>query len=91
MNKKFLIIIILLLSFSSISFCQKAKKPTLIILPSDNWCTMRYFTTTYNNQGTDVKVANYIQAFQEDTELCSVIANIYETSLERQHYDDYIV
>ena len=52
---------------------------------------MRYFTTTYNNQGTDVKVANYSQAFQEDTELCSVIANIYETSLERQHYDDYIV
>lgn len=76
MNKKFLIIIILLLSFSSISFCQKAKKPTLIILPSDNWCTMRYFTTTYNNQGTDVKVANYSQAFQEDTELGSVIAKV---------------
>ena len=52
------------------------KKPTLMILPSDNWCTMRYFTTTYSNQGTDVKVPNYAQAFQEDTELGAVIAKV---------------
>ena len=28
------------------------KKPTIMILPSDNWCEMRYFMTTYDNQGT---------------------------------------
>lgn len=52
------------------------KKPTLMILPSDNWCTMRYFTTTWENQGTKVKVPNYPQAFQEDTELSQVISKI---------------
>lgn len=52
------------------------KKPTLMILPSDNWCTMRYFTTTWDNQGTKVKVPNYSQAFQEDTELGQVISKV---------------
>ena len=50
------------------------KKPTLMILPSDNWCTLRLFTTTFDNQGTKVKVPNYAQAFQEDTELGAVIS-----------------
>lgn len=52
------------------------KKPTIMILPSDNWCTMRYFTTTWDNQGTKVKVPNYQQAFQEDTELGQVISKV---------------
>lgn len=52
------------------------KKPTLMILPSDNWCEMRLYTTTYNNQGTKVSIANYEQAFKEDTELNPVISKV---------------
>lgn len=52
------------------------KKPTLMILPSDNWCSMRLFMTTFDNQGTKVKVPNYAQAFQEDTELGAVISKV---------------
>lgn len=47
-----------------------------MILPSDNWCVQRFFTTTFDNQGTDVKVPNYQQAFQEDTELGQVISKV---------------
>ena len=54
----------------------QSKKPTLMILPSDNWCVQRYFTTTFDNQGTNVKVPNYQQAFQEDTELGQVISKV---------------
>lgn len=54
------------------------KKPTIMILPSDNWCNQRYFMTTYSNQGMDVKVPNYQQAFMEDTELPQVISKIGE-------------
>lgn len=54
----------------------QTKKPTIMILPSDNWCTQRYFMTTFDNQGTDVKVPNYQQAFQEDTELGQVISKV---------------
>ena len=57
-------------------FAQQAKKPTLMILPSDNWCTQRYFYTSYNNHGTEVRVVNYRQAFQEDIELPQVISKI---------------
>lgn len=54
------------------------KKPTIMILPSDNWCNQRYFMTTYSNQGANVKVPNYQQAFMEDTELPQVISKIGE-------------
>lgn len=54
------------------------KKPTLMILPSDNWCTQRFFTTTYENQGETVRIPNYQQAFQEDLELPAVISKIGE-------------
>lgn len=55
---------------------QNFKKPTLMILPSDNWCAARYFMTTYDNQGTSVKIPDYLSAFQQDSELSQVIANV---------------
>lgn len=73
MNKTILTLIGLLVTV--IVFGQ-AKKPTLMILPSDNWCTQRYFMTEFDNQGTKQSVPNYKQAFQEDTELGQVISKI---------------
>lgn len=52
------------------------KKPTLMILPSDNWCNQRYFMTTYDNQGIEVSTPNYQQAFVEDQELPVVISKV---------------
>ena len=72
MRKATLLICAFMLSLSVLG----QKKPTIMILPSDNWCTMRYFMTTYENQGTDVKIPNYQQAFQEDTELGQVISKV---------------
>lgn len=54
------------------------KKPTLMILPSDNWCAQRYFTTTYENQGVSVVVPDYPTAFREDTELGGVVSKVGE-------------
>lgn len=54
------------------------KKPTLMILPSDNWCAQRYFTTTYENQGVQVVVSDYPTAFREDTELGGVVSKVGE-------------
>ena len=71
---------LLLLVFSHI-LCvsmQAQKKPTLMILPSDNWCTQRYFTMEYDNQGVMERIPNYKQAFQEDIELGPVISKVGE-------------
>ena len=54
------------------------KKPTLMILPSDNWCAQRYFTTTYENQGVFVVIPDYPTAFREDTELGGVVSKVGE-------------
>jgi hypothetical protein len=54
----------------------QAKKPTIMILPSDNWCMQRYFMTEFENQGTKQNVPDYKAAFQEDTELGQVISKI---------------
>lgn len=73
--KRIRLLIVLLLTCIGLS---AQKKPTLMILPSDNWCTQRYFTTEYNNQGVKERIANYQQAFQEDLELSPVISKIGE-------------
>lgn len=51
-------------------------KPTIMILPSDNWCTQRYFTQTFDNQGSTIKVSDYRRAFAEDIELPQVISKV---------------
>lgn len=68
--------VIALLFIPGIIMAQQEKKPTLMIVPSDNWCTMRYFTQTFDNQGMKVRVSDYQRAFQEDAELREVIAKV---------------
>ena len=45
---KYTIAFFFLLNFS---FGQ-AKKPTLMVVPSDNWCITNGFTIEFDNQGT---------------------------------------
>jgi hypothetical protein len=79
---KFLIIAIIIFVSTNAVFGQ-AKKPTLMILPSDNWCEQRLFNTVFDNQGTKQKVPNYKQAFQEDTEIGQVISKIGSLMIDR--------
>lgn len=79
---KILITAVTFLCLSASLFGQ-AKKPTLMILPSDNWCEQRYFMTEFDNQGTKQKVPNYKQAFQEDTEIGQVISKIGSLVIDR--------
>lgn len=58
------------------TFADEVKKPTVMILPSDNWCTQRYFTCKFDNQGTNVSIPDYQRAFQEDIELPQVISKV---------------
>lgn len=81
-NKLSYLLLIACLSISTTFFAQ-AKKPTLMILPSDNWCEQRIFMTEFDNQGTKQKVPNYKQAFQEDTEIGQVISKIGSLMIDR--------
>lgn len=79
--KQLLFIITLLFSFN-LSFGQ-AKKPTLMIVPSDNWCISNGYLSAYYNQGTIEKYPNYKRAFQENSDLLLVISTLNGLMAER--------
>lgn len=76
--KKLCIVSCCLLSIVYAFAAQSEKKPTLMILPSDHWCEQRFYTTSWDNQGTIVKTCDYQKAFVEDPNLGQVISKLGE-------------
>lgn len=74
LNKTLLIIFLLVIGQS---FGQ-AKKPSLLIIPSDNWCIQNGYYDVIDNQGTEKKVPNYKRAVQENSELLSAVSKLEE-------------
>lgn len=64
------------------AFAQ-AKKPTLMVVPSDVWCNQNGYITEYDNQGTIVKVPDYQQALQSDMDLKLAISKINALMADR--------
>lgn len=81
MMKKLLCIILVLL-FGFAVFGQ-AKKPTIMIVPSDNWCNTNGFMLEYNNEGKITKVPDFKKALQENSDLLLVISKINELMADR--------
>jgi len=72
-NKKGIAILAIL--FVSFAFGQ-AKKPTIMVVPSDVWCNKNGYMMEFDNQGTKVKIPDYKKAFQENADLLQVVAKI---------------
>jgi hypothetical protein len=71
----------LLSSVFFVLFCHQftiaqAKKPIIMVVPSDVWCNENGYIRTYDNQGEIVKVPDYKRAFQENSDLLMVISKI---------------
>lgn len=79
--KKTLITIISILSLT-IAYSQ-AKKPTIMVVPSDVWCNTNGYMMEFDNQGKKVKVPDYKRALQENADLLLVISKINELMAER--------
>lgn len=80
--KKFFIFSAILLMASSIAFGQ-AKKPTLMVLPSDVWCNQNGYTKTFDNQGEQETIPDYKKAVSNDMDLVAVIAKINSLMADR--------
>lgn len=61
----------------------QAKKPTIMVVPSDAWCNKGGYMMTFDNQGSVQKFPDYKMAFQENTDLLLVISKINELMVER--------
>ena len=84
MKKNFKILFVTALMLMNINFVfSQAKKPTIMVVPSDVWCTKNGYMSEYDNQGTKVSVPNYQAAVQENSDLLLVISKINELMAER--------
>ena len=78
------IILLVFVAFLSINMLfSQAKKPTLMVVPSDVWCNMNGYMMTFDDQGTEVKIPDYKKAFQSNPELLLVISQINGMMAER--------
>jgi len=68
--------------FCLLSFGQ-AKKPTLMVVPSDVWCNQNGYMLNFDNQGSTIKIPDYKRAFQENPEVLQVISQINGMMAER--------
>jgi hypothetical protein len=54
----------------------KAKKPTIMVVPSDRYCIGGGYSMTFDNQGTEVTLPDYKKALQNDGDLRMVISKM---------------
>jgi hypothetical protein len=76
------ILTVLFILFTTLAFAQ-AKKPTIMVIPSDAWCIDNGYIIEFDNQGKVVKVPDYKKAVQENTDLLSVISKINDLMADR--------
>jgi hypothetical protein len=81
-HKHYLAMAALLLFCGATAFGQ-AKKPTIMVVPSDAWCNKNGYMMTFDNQGSFLKLPDYKMAFQENTDLVLVISKINELMVDR--------
>lgn len=77
------VIISLVVAFFTIAAFGQAKKPTLMVVPSDVWCTKNGYMADFDNQGTKFKIPDYKKAFQENSDLLLAVSKINELMAER--------
>lgn len=80
--KKIIAITFSFVLLSAFAFGQ-AKKPTIMVVPSDNWCITNGFFLEFDNQGTKTKIPDYKRAFQENSDLNLVISSLNDMMSER--------
>jgi len=72
--KIYLLLFVLFLVNNTLS--AQAKKPTIMIVPSKNWCIENGFTNNYSNQGKTEIEPDYEMALAKNFDLKLVIAKI---------------
>jgi len=61
------LVLLMIFGFTAFGFSQ-AKKPILMVVPSDVWCNQNGYMLEYDNQGVKVKVPDYKRALQENAD-----------------------
>lgn len=86
--KKLLLVLLLASFIPRLSMAQestgpKAKKPTIMVIPADNWMDKNGFVLEINNQGKVDRIFDYETAFVKSAEISNVIAKINGLMVDR--------
>lgn len=68
--------LIVMLTLCILSAMGQAKKPTLMVVPSDAWCKEHGYEQTFDNQGTPERIPDYKAAVSSNKQLNAVISKI---------------
>lgn len=78
----------LVLLMASLFVCAtlfaQAKKPTIMVVPSDNWCVQNGYVQKFDNMGTEMTLPDYRAALQQNSDLLLAISKINEMMAERE-------
>lgn len=80
MKRIFSVVLFVIVSLSAFS---QAKKPTIMVVPSDAWCKAKGYVTAVDRMGTTVYVPDYATALQNDFDLFNVIAKLNDLMNDR--------
>ncbi len=72
--KKTLILFVITIICASVS--GQAKKPTIMVVPSDAFCISKGYFTTVNLNGSEQKIPDFKKAMQEDSQIRLVITKM---------------
>lgn len=73
--KKIALLSLTILAFMSVAFGQ-AKKPIIMVVPSDSWCLRNGFVQEFDNMGTPISVPDYSAAFLKDPDIRAMITSL---------------
>ena len=78
-----------LLIFSAVmmltaSVFGQAKKPTIMVVPSDRYCIANGYSMTFDNQGTQTVLPDYKKALQNDSDLRLAISKMSGIMSDRE-------
>ena len=76
--KRLFILIAFLCLFSSGTFAQHAKKPTIMVVPSDVLCEKNGYMMEFNDQGSIKRVPDYKKALQNDSNIRTLVSAMGE-------------
>jgi len=83
MKINFKYLIVSLFALVAVESFAQAKKPIIMVVPSDNWCITNGFFMEFDNQGSKMKISDYKRAVQENTELTLVMNKLGELMAAR--------
>lgn len=71
------------MSMAPLLLGAQAKKPTLMVMPAELWCSQNGYMTSYDVQGKVTRIPDYEKALQENADLYNVITKLNELMADR--------